>query len=108
ARSYDRDGWFHTGDLGVRNGDYLSFRSRQGDMIKTSGANVAPPEVEAALYGLPGVREAYVAGIPDEIRGQILAAAVVLEPEATLTEEQARAELRTKLSTYKVPAHIFF
>ena len=108
ARSYDRDGWFHTGDLGVRNGDYLSFRSRQGDMIKTSGANVAPPEVEAALYGLPGVREAYVAGIPDEIRGQILAAAVVLEPEATLTAKQARDELRTKLSTYKVPAHIFF
>jgi acyl-coenzyme A synthetase/AMP-(fatty) acid ligase len=84
----------------------VRFRGRLDETIKTAGANVAPAEVVAALCELPGVAEAYVVGLPDETRGRVVAAAVVPEEGAAIDAPALRAELRARLSAFKVPAHI--
>jgi acyl-CoA synthetase (AMP-forming)/AMP-acid ligase II len=83
--------------------DFLFFYGRANDMIKTSGANVAPAEVEAVLIGLPQVREAIVLGVPDEMRGEAVAAVIVPEDGHTIDAEELRAKVRAELSSYKVP-----
>ena len=85
--TFDVDGWFHTGDEGEVDGWRVHFRGRLGDMIKTAGANVAPAEVVVALRQLDGVHEAYVMGLADPVRGQVVAAAVVPEHGAVLDAE---------------------
>ena len=84
----------------------MRFRGRLDETIKTAGANVAPAEVVAALRELPGVADAYVVGLPDETRGQVVAAAVVPTEGATVDPGDLRAALRTSLSAFKVPAHL--
>ncbi|HEX4217887.1 MAG TPA: class I adenylate-forming enzyme family protein [Acidimicrobiales bacterium] len=105
---FDNDGWFHTGDRVAVDGHRLHFRGRLNDMIKTSGANVAPSEVVTALREVDGVREAYVLGLPDPVRGQVVVAAVILEERSTLTEDDLRRALRARLSTFKVPGNFVF
>lgn len=106
-QTFDADGFYHTGDAGFFDPDgWLFFRGRLGELIKTGGANVTPAEVEAALIALPGVSEAYVAGIPDGERGQVVAAAVVPEPGAVLEPTALARRLRSEVSAYKVPRHI--
>ncbi|HEY1279322.1 MAG TPA: fatty acid--CoA ligase family protein, partial [Acidimicrobiales bacterium] len=104
--AFDRDGWFHTGDEGEVDGRRVRFRGRLDETIKTAGANVAPAEVVAALRDLPGVAEAYVVGLADETRGQVVAAAVVPADGAALDGGELRRALRANLSTFKVPVHI--
>jgi acyl-CoA synthetase (AMP-forming)/AMP-acid ligase II len=107
--TFDRDGFYHTGDVGwISEDGHLYFQGRLGDMIKTSGANVAPREVEVALEALPEVASAFVVGVPDPDRGEIVAAAVVLERGHVLDAAECRARLRPELSAYKVPRHTFF
>ena len=106
---FDADGYYHTGDSGHFDEDgVLFFKARLGDMIKTGGANVTPREVELAIEGCEGVREAYVVGLPDETRGQLVAAAVVLLSGATASEEALRTALKRQLSAYKVPRVLRF
>ena len=100
------DGYLRTGDRGQRDGGRIHFVGRLGDMIKTSGANVAPPEVEQELLTVDGVLAAYVVGIDSESRGQDVAAAVVLAAGKTVDPDSIRATLRKRLSGYKVPRHI--
>lgn len=104
--AFDRNGWFHTGDEGEVDGRRVRFRGRLDETIKTAGANVAPAEVVAALRDVPGVAEAYVVGLPDETRGQVVAAAVVPAGGATLDSVELRHALRANLSAFKVPVHI--
>jgi acyl-CoA synthetase (AMP-forming)/AMP-acid ligase II len=75
-------------------------------MIKTSGNSVAPPEVEAVLKALSGVKDAHVLGVPDDQRGEIVAALVVPEMGAALDAEKLREQVRIELSNYKVPRYI--
>ena len=77
--TFTPDGWYDTGDKGYLNDGLLFFEGRYTEMIKTSGNNVAPPEVEAVLQALPEIAEAHVLGIPDPTRGEIVAAAVVAD-----------------------------
>ena len=77
-------------------------------MIKTAGANVTPREVEVVLEALPEVASAFVVGLPDPVRGQNVAAAVVLKRGAALDADTARARLREELSSYKVPRAWWF
>src|SRR6185369_6031033 len=65
AEVFDADGWYHTGDLCSWKDGHIYFHGRLDDMIKTSGANVSPREVEAVLMGLPGVAQASVSSVPD-------------------------------------------
>ncbi len=105
---FDTDGWFHTGDRAKVDGYRLHFQGRLNDMIKTSGANVAPSEVATALRQVDAVREAYVLGLPDPVRGQVVVAAVVLENGTSVTADDLRRALRARLSTFKVPSSFVF
>ena len=107
--AFDADGFYRTGDAGYfDDAGILFFQSRLGDMIKTGGANVTPREVEASLEAIPSVREAYVVGLPDPARGQLVAAAVVLQSGEETTAEDLRASLKAELSAYKVPRSFHF
>ena len=106
---FDRDGFYHTGDAGYFDADgVFFFKARLGDMIKTAGANVTPREVEIVLESQPEVRSAFVVGVPDPVRGQNVAAAVILKAGSSLAWEALRERLRAELSAYKVPRHAFF
>lgn len=100
----DRDGWLHTKDAGYRDDDgHLYFAGRLDEMIKTSGTNVAPMEVEAALGRIEAVRIAYVIGVPDADKGAIVGAAVVLNEGYTASAADLATECRKRLAAYKVP-----
>jgi acyl-CoA synthetase (AMP-forming)/AMP-acid ligase II len=106
---FDRDGFYHTGDGGHFDADgRLFFKARLGDMIKTAGANVTPREVEVLAEGFPEVQSAFVVGVPDPVRGQNVAAALVLDAGRELSASECRERLRTEISSYKVPRHYFF
>lgn len=100
---FTADGWYDTGDKGFRVGRLLFLTGRTKEMIKTSGNNVAPPEVEQVLARCSGVKQAYVLGIPDPQRGELVAAALVPKPDATLDTAAIAEEARRQLSNYKVP-----
>ncbi|MGE2725331.1 class I adenylate-forming enzyme family protein [Mycolicibacterium pulveris] len=103
------DGYYRTGDCGVQYDDgWIKFTGRLGDLIKTSGGtNVTPGEVELALTDCDGVLEAYVVGAEDGRHGTIVAAAVVPRGDTNLDAEELRAQLRSRLSAYKVPKFIW-
>ncbi len=106
--TFDADGYYHTGDAGHLDAEgWLFFQGRLGEMIKTGGANVTPREVELALEALEEVKEAYVVGLPDPDRGELVAAAIVLHPGRSLPPEELRARLRRELAAYKLPRHVF-
>jgi acyl-CoA synthetase (AMP-forming)/AMP-acid ligase II len=104
ADVFDRDGWYHTGDVVHRDADgHLYFAGRIDDLIKTAGANVSPMEVESILQLLSGVREAYVVGLSDDVRGATVAAAVVTNVGASVDPETLRDWCRERLASYKIP-----
>jgi fatty-acyl-CoA synthase len=77
-------------------------------MIKTGGANVTPREVEIVMDEMDEVQSSFVVGVPHPVRGQNVAAAVVLNEGVKLTADELRKRLREELSAYKVPRHFFF
>lgn len=102
------EGWFHSGDLGVRDRDgYFSIVDRKKDMIIRGGYNVYPREVEEVLYEHPDVLEAAVVGIPHPDLGQEVAAAVSLRPGSTATPEELQATVRDALAAYKYPRTVW-
>ncbi|MFG1929288.1 class I adenylate-forming enzyme family protein [Mycobacterium sp. NPDC048908] len=102
--SFDVDGWFHTGDLVRTDADgFVYFLGRQGAMIKTAGANVAPAEVERAIAKVTDGTVAHVVGLPDPERGQVVAAVIALEDDDEFDEAAVRDRLKAELSTYKIP-----
>lgn len=109
TRAAFEDGWLKTGDLAVidREG-YVTIVDRAKDMILTGGENVYSTEVEHALYAHSDVLEAAVFGIPDELFGESVRAAVVLRPGATSTAESLIAFCRERLTHYKCPRAIDF
>ena len=104
-----RNGWFHSGDLGVvdENG-YLAVVDRKKDMIKTGGENVASREVEEALYLLDGVAEVAVFGISHPHWIEAVTAVVVPKQGVELTREQVDTHAREVLAGYKRPKYIVF
>lgn len=97
------DGFYPTGDMATIDGGRILFVGRDGDVIKTVGSNVSPAEVEMEMQSLPGIHSAYVVGIPDQERGQLVVAAVVPREDARLDFASIRTILAQKLSSYKVP-----
>lgn len=101
--------WLFTGDIGKMDEEgYFYIVDRKKDMIKTSGFNVYPREVEDVLYEHPAVLEAAVIGVPDEHRMEAVKAYVVLRPGHTATEQEIREFCRQRLTGYKVPRSIEF
>ncbi len=101
--------WLHTGDLGYLDEDsFLFIVDRQKDLIKTSGYQVWPREVEEVLAAHPGVREVGVAGIPDAVKGEVVKAWVVARDGTQPTVDELRAYCREHLAPYKTPAQVEF
>jgi acyl-CoA synthetase (AMP-forming)/AMP-acid ligase II len=107
---FDADGWFHTGDLvRVDAEGFVYFVGRLRAMIKTAGANVSAAEVEKALSRVTDGAPAYVIGIPDARRGQVVAAVVVqADGAAHFAEAALIALLKTELSAYKIPKRFVY
>jgi len=102
-------GWFHTGDIGVRDEDgYLFIVDRLKDMILSGGENVAGSEIERVLYEHPAVLEAAVIGRPDDRWGEVPVAFVALRPEATVTAEELVEHCGGQLARFKVPKAVSF
>jgi acyl-CoA synthetase (AMP-forming)/AMP-acid ligase II len=107
--AFDADGYYHTGDAGCFDAEgHLFFQGRLGEMIKTGGANVAPRELELLLAAMPEILAAHVVGVPHPERGENVAAAVVLREGAKLDAATLVARLKSELSAYKLPRHVFF
>jgi long-chain acyl-CoA synthetase len=102
-----RDGWLYTGDLGYLDEDgYLFIEDRKKDVIKPSGFQVWPREVEEVIASHPAVNEVGVGGVHDDYQGEAVKAWVVLRPGQQTTVEEIRAFCRKKLAAYKVPKQI--
>jgi long-chain acyl-CoA synthetase len=99
----------YTGDLGYLDEDgYVFIVDRKKDLIKTSGYQVWPTEIEEVISSHPAVHEVGVAGIPDKMRGEKAKAWIVLNEGATLTEAEVKSWCRDRLAPYKVPAKFEF
>lgn len=101
--------WLHTGDLAYLDEDgYVFLVDRKKDMLKTSGFQVWPREIEEVISAHPAVLEVGVAGIPDPVKGEVAKAWVVLKHDAKATEDEIRTYCRDRLAPYKVPAQVEF
>lgn len=111
-KSYVRDGWNLTGDAFLRDAEgRFHFAARADDMIVSAGYNIAGPEVEAALLSHPDVAECAVVGTPDNERGQIVAAYVVLKPGVTgdeLCAKRLQDHVKAVIAPYKYPRAVNF
>lgn len=104
-----RDGWLWTGDLAYQDADgFLFHQGRAREIIKVGGRRVSPVEIEQALERHPAVAEAGVRGVPDDLRGEVPAAFVVMRPGSTITEDELRATLRAQVPAWLVPATVTF
>jgi long-chain acyl-CoA synthetase len=101
--------WLHTGDIGYMDDEgFVFLTDRKKDLIKTSGFQVWPREVEEVLAAHPSIAEVGVAGVPDPMRGEAVKAWVVLRSGTTVTEDELRRHCKEKLAGYKVPGAIEF
>ncbi len=102
-------GWFHTGDIGVRDGDgYLFIVDRLKDMIVSGGENIASSEVERVLYEHDDVVEAAVVARPDDRWGEVPVAHVVRRESSTVTGDELIEHCRGQLAKFKVPKKVAF
>ena len=97
------DGWFRTGDIGVRAADgYITLQGRRSDLIISGGFNIYPREIEELILEQPGVHEATVVGMPDPLRGEVPVAYLVVDA-AKFDEVATVARLRSQLASFKQP-----
>lgn len=106
-----KDGWVHTGDIGVIDEDgYLYFKGRTKEMIKSSGFSVFPEDVEAIMSEHEAVAQIAVIGVPDEIRGENVKAFIVLKEshKDQITSDEMIVWAKEKMAAYKYPREIVF
>jgi long-chain acyl-CoA synthetase len=103
------NGWLRTGDVGhIDENGFLYVEDRVKDMIIRAGENVYSAEIEAAIYENAAVHEAAVFGLPDERLGEEVVCVVMLKPGATLTSDELRDNLKTRLASFKIPSKVVF
>ena len=107
-----RDGFYHTGDTAWRDEDgFFWYVGRVDDVIKSSGYRIGPFEIESVIMELPYVLECGVSAAPDEVRGQVVKASVVLVPGTEGTEElkkEIQTYVKTHTAPYKYPRIVVF
>ena len=109
AQALDRDGWLHSGDMGVMRADgHLRFMGRYKDMLKIGGENVDPMEVEAFLMSLAGINLAAVVSYPDARLSEVGVAFVKREPGHAVTDAEVLAHCRGRIASFKIPRHVIF
>ena len=109
AEVIDKDGFLHSGDLGIRdaNGNY-TITGRIKDMIIRGGENIYPREIEEFLYHLPGVKDVQVAGIPSERYGEEVGAFIIRQEDSNLSVDEVRDFCRGKIARHKIPKYVLF
>jgi long-chain acyl-CoA synthetase len=108
AASFTR-GWLHSGDVARIDEDgFVHIVDRAKDMVIRGGENVYSVEVEAALFEHPAVADAAVIGVPHDVLGEEVGAAVVLRPGSKVTAEELARHVHERLAAFKVPTHIWF
>jgi long-chain acyl-CoA synthetase len=101
-------GWFRTGDIGLMDSEgFFKIVDRKKDMIKVSGFNVFPNEIENVVAGYPKVLEVAAIGVPDSKSGEVIKIFVV-KKDQSLTEDELKKYCQENLTNYKVPKHIEF
>ncbi|GAC1672521.1 MAG: AMP-binding protein [Candidatus Limnocylindrales bacterium] len=104
-----RDGWLHTGDMAtIDEAGYLLIKDRSKDIIISAGENISSVEIEVALGSHDAVLECAVVAAPDDKRGEVPVAIVVLKPGGVVTATELRAFCRQRLAAHKVPRDIQF
>lgn len=107
ADVFEDDGWYNTGDGGYLDDDgHLYFKGRLGNLIKSSGMNITPREVELVIEEQPDVMHAFVAAVPHPERGEDVAAAVVARPGREIDPADLRERIKGVMASYKVPRGI--
>lgn len=109
AAAIDKNGWLHSGDLGIKdtNGNYR-ITGRIKDMIIRGGENIYPREIEEFLYQVPEIRDVQVVGVPSPKYGEQVGAFIILHEGKTIQEEDVKDFCRGKISRFKIPKYIFF
>jgi fatty-acyl-CoA synthase len=109
AEVIDKDGFLHSGDLGVKDENgYYRITGRIKDMIIRGGENIYPREIEEFLYHLEGVSDVQVAAVPSKKYGEEVGAFIILKEGASLEPEDVRDFCKGKIARYKIPKYVFF
>jgi fatty-acyl-CoA synthase len=109
AKTVDKDGWLHTGDLAIMDDNgYCKITGRIKDMIIRGGENIYPREIEEFLYTNPKVKDVQVVGVPNEKYGEEVAAFIQLKPKQDSNPDEIKEFCKDQISFHKIPRHIFF
>jgi fatty-acyl-CoA synthase len=109
AAAIDAEAYMHTGDIGIMDDEgYVTVSGRLKDMVIRGGENIYPREVEEFLFAHPAIRDVSVIGVPDERFGEQLCAWIILNDDASLTEEELKAHCAGKIARYKIPHYVRF
>lgn len=109
AQVIDKDGFLHSGDLGVRDPDgNYRITGRIKDMIIRGGENISPREIEEFLYHMPGVKDAQVVAVASPRYGEDVGVFIIPHDGADITAEDVRDFCKDKIARYKIPRYIFF
>ncbi|UOE52984.1 AMP-binding protein [Cytobacillus oceanisediminis] len=105
----DEEGWLHTGDLAVMDGNgYCKITGRLKDMIIRGGENIYPREIEEFLYTHPAILDVQVVGVPDAVYGEEVVAWIIVKEGTELTTDGLREYCKGKISRHKIPRYIEF
>ena len=105
----DRDGWLHTGDIGMLDANgYIKITDRSKDMFIVGGFNAYPAEIENILCDHPAISQAAVVGIEDERMGEVAKAFIILKPDQDLDADSLLQWSKDNMANYKVPREVEF
>ena len=109
AKAIDKEGWLHSGDIGLKDEEgYFFVTGRIKDMIIRGGENIYPKEVEDFLYHIEGVKDVQVVGVPSKKYGEQPAAFIILKDGVSMTETDVEDYCKGKIAWYKTPKYIAF
>jgi len=109
AKAIDKEGWLHSGDIGMVDEEgYYAVTGRLKDMIIRGGENIYPKEVEDFIHHMEGVQDVQVVGTPSVKYGELPAAFIIPYPGAKLTAEDVVDHCRGQIAFYKIPKHVHF
>ena len=109
AAAIDKDGWLHTGDLAIRDGDgYYKITGRIKDMIIRGGENIFPKEIEDFIYTHPDVVDVQIVAVPSEKYGEEAYAFVIKRAGSSVTEKDIQTYVANNMARHKVPSYVEF